>query len=172
MCSVKFKMFFHAKYIWSLMGLPKLGRSLRPNITVSATENHIIKTKRKINKPHNKYRNCEVYQLKCINCDQVYIGQTGRKFKTRLKEHIRGSRYNQNKSKYAQHILNHNHEYGTIEKNMDTKRTASEGKNLDILERFYIYKARKSQIIINEHYAIDSNVLFDLIINRDKNKIQ
>jgi hypothetical protein len=54
---------------------------------------------------------------------------------------------------------------------MDVIRVASKGKNLNILERFYIYKASKSQIIINEQYATDSNVLFDLIINRDKNKM-
>jgi hypothetical protein len=51
-------------------------------------------------------------------------------------------------------------------------RTALKGKNLYVLERFYIYKASKSQIVINEQYSTDSNVPFDLIINRDKNKMQ
>jgi hypothetical protein len=55
---------------------------------------------------------------------------------------------------------------------MDVKRISSKGKNLDVLERFYIYKPSKSQIVINEQYATDANVLFDLIINRDKNKMQ
>jgi hypothetical protein len=83
--------------------------------------------------------------LKCTSCDQVYTGQTGGEFKTRFKEHIWDIRYNQNTSKYAQHILNHNHEYGIIENTMDLIRIASKGKNLNILERFYIYKDRKAK---------------------------
>jgi glutathione peroxidase-family protein len=39
MCSSRFKMFLHAKYIWGLTGLPKLEHSLRPLFTLSATEN-------------------------------------------------------------------------------------------------------------------------------------
>jgi hypothetical protein len=113
----------------------------------------------------------EFTKLKCISCDQVYTGQTGREFKTTFKEHIWDIRYNKSKSKYAQHILNHNHEYGTIENTMDVITIALKGKTLDVLERFYIYKASKSQIIINEQYATDSNVLFGLIINRDKNRM-
>jgi hypothetical protein len=102
--------------------------------------------------------------LKFISCDQVYIGQTGREFKTRFKEHIRDIRCNQNKSKHAKHILSHNHEYGTVENTMDIIIIASKGENLDVLKRFYIYKVSKSQIVINEQYTTDSNVLFDLII--------
>jgi hypothetical protein len=141
-------------------------------VRVAHNVNNTIKSKCKINKPHDIYSNCGVYQLKCISCDQVYISHTGREFKTRFNEHIRDIRYTQNKSKYAQHILNHNQKCGTIESTMDIIRLASKGKNVDALERFYIYKASKSQIIINEQYAFDSDVLFDLIINRDKNKIQ
>ena len=31
-----------------------------------------------------------MYKLKCKDCDKVYIGETGRKFVVRLKEHARG----------------------------------------------------------------------------------
>ena len=31
-----------------------------------------------------------VYQIGCLNCDYVYIGETGRPFKKRLDEHIKG----------------------------------------------------------------------------------
>jgi hypothetical protein len=55
---------------------------------------------------------------------------------------------------------------------MDVIRIASKGKYLDVLERFYIYKASKSQIVIHEQYATDSNVPFDLFINSNKNKVQ
>ena len=30
-----------------------------------------------------------VYEIQCKECDAIYIGQSGRKFKIRLKEHIK-----------------------------------------------------------------------------------
>jgi hypothetical protein len=40
-----------------------------------------------------------------------------------------------------------------------------------MLERFYIYKAARNKSMLNEQCAADSNVLFDIIINRDKDKL-
>jgi hypothetical protein len=34
------------------------------------------------------YNNSSIYQLKCFDCPKKYIGQTGRTFKTRYKEHL------------------------------------------------------------------------------------
>jgi hypothetical protein len=51
-----------------------------------------------------------VYELKCLTYEQVYVGQTGRDFKTRYKEHIDDIKYNKDKSRYALHILQENHE--------------------------------------------------------------
>jgi hypothetical protein len=36
----------------------------------------------------DKYNNSGIYQMKCKDCHKKYIGQTGRKFKTRYKEHM------------------------------------------------------------------------------------
>jgi hypothetical protein len=63
---------------------------------------------------------------------KVYIGQTGRDFRTRFKEHIRYIRFNQTKSKYAQHILECNHEYGTIENTMEMIKNSKKGRHLDV----------------------------------------
>jgi hypothetical protein len=53
---------------------------------------------------------------------------------------------------------------------MEVIKIAQKGKHLDALERFYICKTRKNKSILNEQYATDINVLFDLIINSDKTK--
>jgi hypothetical protein len=37
-----------------------------------------------------------LYKLKCVSCCGVYLGQTGRNFKTRFKEHI-SDMYNREK---------------------------------------------------------------------------
>jgi hypothetical protein len=49
-------------------------------------------------------------------------------------------------------------------------KTAQKGRHLDALERFYVYKASKNKPILNEQYATDTNLLFDLIISGDKTK--
>jgi hypothetical protein len=39
-------------------------------------------------------------------------------------------------------------------------------ENLGIRERFYIYKAAENNPTLNDQYAADLNVFFDIIINR------
>jgi hypothetical protein len=52
-------------------------------------------------------------------------------------------------SGYSNHILNTGHKYGTITDIMDTIRTLREGKHLNTLENYYIYKARRDNLQIN-----------------------
>jgi hypothetical protein len=99
--------------------------------------NSTIKTRCKLSRQYDKYNTSGVYQLKCLSCEQVYIGQMGRDFRTTFKEHIRDIRFNQTKSKYAHHILECNHKYGTTENTMEII-TAQKGRYLDVLERFHI----------------------------------
>jgi hypothetical protein len=57
---------------------------------------------------------------------------TGTDFKTRYKEHGSDIKSNKDKSRYALHILQDNHEYGTIKKIMNILKLHSKGKHLDI----------------------------------------
>jgi hypothetical protein len=36
----------------------------------------------------NKYTKSGIYKINCSDCNRYYIGQTGRNFQTRFKEHI------------------------------------------------------------------------------------
>jgi hypothetical protein len=54
-----------------------------------------------------------------MDCQNVYIGQTGRSINIEYKEHIRSIRYNREDSGYATHILNNIHRYGKIEDVME-----------------------------------------------------
>jgi hypothetical protein len=74
-----------------------------------------------------------------------YIGQTGRNFRTRFKEHIRDIRFNKDNSKFAQHILNTQHKYGPINKTMDILHIEKKSQKLNTLERFEIYKLTKEK---------------------------
>jgi hypothetical protein len=48
-----------------------------------------------------KYGTCGVYELKCLTCQQVYVGHTGRDFKTRYEEYINDIRSDKDKSRYT-----------------------------------------------------------------------
>jgi hypothetical protein len=56
-----------------------------------------------------------MYQLQCADCPKICGGQTGRTFETRFQEHVRDIKNNEPNSKFAQHILDTTHEYGTME---------------------------------------------------------
>jgi hypothetical protein len=49
-----------------------------------------------------------------MDCPLKYIGQTGRTFKTRYKDHIQAIRNNNSNSGYSKHILNTGHTYGRV----------------------------------------------------------
>jgi hypothetical protein len=68
----------------------------------------------RLNTATDKYEKSGVYQMKCMSCSLKYIGQTGRSFNTRYKEHIRDIRSKNSKPGYSSHLLNTDHTYGSI----------------------------------------------------------
>jgi hypothetical protein len=74
--------------------------------TKNTIQNHLLPKIPNI----DKYNKSGIYKMKCNICQLSYIGQTGRNFKTRYKEHIRSIRTNNPNTKYAQHILDTQHE--------------------------------------------------------------
>jgi hypothetical protein len=66
------------------------------------------------------------------------VGQTGRTFKDRYKEHLQAIRTNKHTSKYAQHIRHRPHTYGKMEETMDVIHITRKGHLLNTLERFYM----------------------------------
>jgi hypothetical protein len=82
-----------------------------------------------------------------MDCPLKYVGQTGRIFNKRYKQHIYDIRTNNSKKGYANHILNTGHTYGTITNTMEIMETERKGKHLNTLERYHIYKASKDKIV-------------------------
>jgi hypothetical protein len=52
------------------------------------TNNRIQNYLQSKNRDPDKYNHSGIYELKCNNCQLKYIGQTGRNFRTRYREHI------------------------------------------------------------------------------------
>jgi hypothetical protein len=61
-------------------------------------------------------------------------------------------------------MLQFSHEYGTIENTLEVLKIVQKGKLLDVIERFYLYKASKQKQIMNEQYVTDQNILFEMLL--------
>ena len=65
------------------------------------------KPKDKIGKEDNRGI---VYKIRCKSCDSVYVGQTSRALKTRVKEHAKAIATLDENSLLAKHHVLHKHE--------------------------------------------------------------
>ena len=52
-----------------------------------------------------------VYKINCLNCDKVYIGQTSRSLKSRVKEHVRAVATEDKNSLLAKHCAETQHSF-------------------------------------------------------------
>jgi hypothetical protein len=110
-----------------------------------------------------KYNNSGIYLMKCNECPLKYIGQTGRNFNTRYKEHIYSIKSNNSSIGYAKHVLDAGHSYNTIEKTMEIIKTGRKGKHLNTLERYYIHKVKKTGALMNEINTDEHNPIFETL---------
>lgn len=83
------------------------------------------------------FDNSGVYQLNCNNCECLYIGQSGRSVKTRVKEHISSWKNAKDNSNFANHLLEQNHNF---DPNVNCKllHQCTKGSKLDSLEALEI----------------------------------
>jgi hypothetical protein len=112
----------------------------------------------------DKYNSSGVYILICPDCKKAYVGQTGRNFHTRCKEHKRAFKYNTSQSKFAQHIITQGHTFDTIQNTMEILHIHEKGTYLNTLERYHIHMEAKNNNHLNEDLSDTSNPIFDTII--------
>jgi hypothetical protein len=106
-----------------------------------------------------------VYKLTCPECNKAYIGQTGRPFALRFREHLRDYTHAHNKSKFAQHLLDHHHSISPMNTIMNTIHITIKGRMLNTLERFHIYKEKETVMDnqINDKHTVRPNIIFETI---------
>jgi hypothetical protein len=114
---------------------------------------------------HSKYNKSGIYQLTCPNCKMKYTGQTGRPFKIRLQEHFGDFKFGNNKSEFAQHLLENKHSLCPMEDIMDIVHVTNKGKMMGTLKRYYIYKETKSNNQINNKLTVKPNSIFETLIH-------
>jgi len=138
------------------------------NITVAFTMNNTIGMR--LTMEHKTQCKCDksgVYQLTCPDCKMTYTGQTGRPFKTRFKEQMRDFKYNNRKSKFAQHLLDNGHAIGNMKEIMKIIHVTRKGRMLNTLESFHIYKETKAENQINDKLTAKGNEIFEAALKHD-----
>jgi hypothetical protein len=96
-----------------------------------------------------------------------HIGQTDWSFKTRFQEHLRDFKYNNRKSKFAQHLLDKQHSMDRMENTIDIIRITSKGKIMDTIEKYYIYRETKLNKQINDKLTVQPNIIFETLVRQD-----
>jgi hypothetical protein len=98
-------------------------------------------------------------KLTCHDCKKAHIGQTGRPFAVRFRDYAHAH----NKSKFAQHLLDHHHSTGPMNTIMDTLHITTKGRMLNTLERSHIYKETIINNQIKDKHTVKPNIIFDII---------
>ncbi|CAH0562875.1 unnamed protein product [Brassicogethes aeneus] len=105
----------------------------------------------------NRNKKSGVYQLTCTDCPK--IGQTGRSFITRIKEHRRSYINLKVDSAYASHLITENH---TFNNNFKILHLENKGMKLNLLESLEINKLKNTKNILNDQIETNNSPLLNL----------
>ena len=98
-----------------------------------------------------------IYIIPCIDCTQVYVGETGRSLDIRMVEHKRACRLGYENSAVANHTLNIGHRINfnkaaiICENNNISHRRVIEGALINKLDTFIDNKSFSQEDIISSH---------------------
>jgi len=67
------------------------------------------------------------------------------------------------KSNFATHLIDNNHSIGSINEIMKILYTTTQGRFLDTIERFHIYKETRANNQINDKNTVRPNAIFNVI---------
>ena len=80
---------------------------------------------------------------------------------------MRDFKYNNRKSKFAQHLLDNGHAIGDMDEIMKIIHVTKKGRMLNTLESFHIYKETKAGNKINHKLTTRENAIFEAILKHD-----
>ncbi|XP_045779584.1 uncharacterized protein LOC123877124 [Maniola jurtina] len=109
----------------------------------------------------NNKQKSGIYKLECSDCKATYVGQTGRKFETRYKEHLAAVRNNQpQKSHFAKHLLDSGHKLSS-DHSYKILHTCDKGLRLSMFEQLEIIKHNNNNQfkLLNEQVNVSNSPL-------------
>jgi len=126
--------------------ITKLFKNTNVKVAYSTNNNLGKHLPKQTTQKRNRYDCSGVYQLECLTCNKRYVGQTGRPFLIRFREQYNDYKYANNRSKFAQHVIEDGQSFGPMTGVMKVIHVANKGRTLDTLERFYIYIEKRNAI--------------------------
>jgi predicted RNA-binding Zn-ribbon protein involved in translation (DUF1610 family) len=105
-----------------------------------------------------------VYKLTCPDCGKAFVGQTGRSFATRFKEHKNAFRTASHSPNFAKHLIEHTQSFGPIHSTMQILQLQNKGAHLNTIERFYIYAECTNNNHLNDDSTISPSKFFDTLL--------
>lgn len=149
---------------YNLTKMIKKKYNINPAYKTNNTQlNRIHNNKIENNDPYNK---SGVYLFNCneAGCNCSYVGQTGRSFHKRYKEHRRLT--TTNPSAISNHMWEENHKFSKIEDDFKILHFMNKGTKLNILETIEIQNnAKNNDNNLNDLTVINNNILFTLLDN-------
>jgi hypothetical protein len=133
-------------------------------VKTAFTTKHTIQKLLRTHQNQTNFNGCAVYQLECGDCNRKYVGQTGRSFHTRFKEHKGDFDNNNNKSLFAKHLLEEGHSLQPIDSCMKILEYQRKSQKLNTLEQYHIYRLTKTEQPLNEQYTGTQNPIFESIL--------
>jgi len=116
------------------------------------------------NHNHDKFSSKGVHKLTCLDCNKAYVGQTSRNFIERYNEHRCTFQNNSHTSRFAQHLNEHAHSFGSIDNITQILCHQKNRPHLNTTEQFYIHKEAASGNHLNDNQKIFPNRIFDTIL--------
>jgi transposase-like protein len=107
-----------------------------------------------------------IYKLICPDCNKAYIRQTGRPFAVRFRDFT----HTYNKSKFAQHLLDHHHSIGPTDTIMDTLHITTKGTMMNTIEKFHTYIETVKNNQINDKCTFRPNIIFDTVAQHNPDR--
>jgi len=144
--------------------------AIKISYTTNKKISRILNPKSTHTKTCIQFEKSGVYRLKCPDCNRKYVGQTGRSFPIRFQEHYRDFKYNNNKSKFATHLIENHHSIRHIDDIMENLHITYEGRSMDTIDKCYIYKETKNSNQINDKNTINLNKIYDVVIHGETDR--
>lgn len=119
----------------------------------------------------DRHRQSGVYKITCPECNSVYIGQTGRSFTARYKEHVAAARHNHpERSHFAKHLLDSGHTL-TDNHNLEIIHNCNKGLRLNVLEKLEItrYENNGTVTLLNEQVGSSVSPLLTIFTDHNAN---
>jgi hypothetical protein len=108
-----------------------------------------------------------IYKLICPDCHKTYVGQTGRQFLTRYKEHKAAFLNSSNTSSFAKHLSEEAHSFGPIN-DMHIVHCHRKGPHLNTTERVHIHTEFAINNHLNDPQTMFLNAIFDTLLKSNR----